>query len=63
MKKRINRAERRALLRCLGKLTLAIVAIVDGATPEEVIHASEILAELVATWHRAMASVEPVDEL
>ena len=61
-RKRITRSERKALLRCLGKLTLAIVALVDGATPEEVVHAGEILTELVTTWHRALRSIEPVDE-
>ena len=64
-RKRINRTERRQILRCLGKLTLAVVALValvDGATPDEIVHALEILDELVTTFRRAVRTIEPADD-
>ena len=61
-RKRISRTERRQILRCLGKLTLAVVALVDGATPDEIVHAVEILDEHVSTFRRAIRTIEPADD-
>ena len=62
-RKRISRTERRQILRHLGRLTLAIVALVDGATPEEILSALHILDELVTTFRRAVSTVEPADDI
>lgn len=61
-KKRISRTERKGLLRKLGTLTVAVLALVDGVTPDElvaVVHAAE---ELLVSLRRAVVTVEPVDE-
>ena len=60
MRHKINRAERKELLTALGALTLSIVALIDGATPDETAKAVACAADLLVTLKRALASAEPV---
>jgi hypothetical protein len=61
-RRKITRTERRTLLRLLGKLTVACLALVDGATPEEILVVVSAAEDLLASLYRAVQTAEPIDE-
>lgn len=61
-RKRVSREERRELFRKAGRVVLACAAMIDGATPEEIVNAEECVADFVRTWARALASIEPAED-
>jgi hypothetical protein len=60
--KRVSKAERRDLARKAGRVVLAIVPLLDGATPEEIANAVEIVEDFVVTFRRALSSIEDAPE-
>lgn len=61
-RKRISRTERKGLLRKLGAVTVACLALVDGATPDEIVAVVHAAEELLIALRRAVVTVEPVDD-
>jgi hypothetical protein len=60
-RKRISRTERRGLLRKLGALTVACLALVDGVTPDEIVAVVRLADDFILALRRAVVTVEPVE--
>ena len=61
-RKRFSRPERRELLRKASRIVLCIVPLLDGATPEELATAIDIVEDFVASFRRAVVSIEDVED-